>query len=171
MPAVRRGGRGDVVDDRGNSEATRSLAGDTPVDIDFIRRAVDAAEPNALRTALYQATGDQELLELDQSIELMEKGHISRHSKLTIAEKDLPALKEKAVRYLFENQRAFEESAPTDAELKGLIELALGREVSEEQFPELKSEASFDDFPLFLARWGDGAPPDFPEDFNVAIIG
>src|SRR3954469_22461489 len=144
MPA-RRGGRGDVGDDRGTSGATRRLAVDTPVDVDFIRRAVDAAEPNALRTALYQATGDKELLELEQSIELMEKGHISRHSKLTIAEMDLPALKEKAVRYLFENQQAFAETDPSDAELKELVELFLGREITEEQFPELKSEASFDE--------------------------
>src|SRR3954469_8509941 len=130
MPA-RRGGRGDVGDDRGTSGATRRLAVDTPVDVDFIRRAVDAAEPNALRTALYQATGDEELLALEQSIELMEKGHISRHSKLTIADKDLPALKDKAVRYLFEHQGSFEESVPSDAELKELIELALGRQITD----------------------------------------
>src|SRR3954463_13774899 len=110
-----------------SSGSRRHLGVDTPVDMEFIRRAVDAAEPNALRTALYQATGDTELLELEQSVELMEKGHISRHSKLTIADKDLPALKEKAVRYLFENQRAFAETDPSDAELKELVELFLGR--------------------------------------------
>jgi 4-hydroxyacetophenone monooxygenase len=160
-----------VSDDRGTVRAKRTLAVDTPVDIDFIRRAVDAAEPNALRTALYQATGDRELLALEQSVELMEKGHISRHSKLTIAQKDLPVLKDKAVRYLFEHQGAFEESVTSDAQLKELIELALGREITDEQYPELKSEASFDDYPLFLARWANDARPELPQDFRVAIIG
>src|SRR4051794_34643612 len=113
-----------------SSGSRRHLGVDTPVDMEFIRRAVDAAEPNALRTALYQATGDKELLELEQAIELMEKGHISRHSKLTIAEKDLPVLKEKAARYLFEHQRDFEERTPSDDEVKALIELSLGREIT-----------------------------------------
>ncbi|MGE0878194.1 MAG: flavin-containing monooxygenase [Acidimicrobiia bacterium] len=155
----------------GDTDITRNLAVDVPVDRDFIRRAVEAAEPNALRTALYQATGDKELLQFEQAIELMDKGHLSRHSKLTIAEKDRPALYEKATTWLFENQTTFAEAAPSDGELRSLIELAMGRAISDEQFPELKSEASFDDYPLFLAEWSGGVRPDLPPDFKVAVIG
>ena len=82
----------------------RDLRSETPVDEDFIRRAVDEAEPNALRVALYQATGDPELLQFEHYVEVMHKGHLSRHSKLNIVERDRPALREKAVRFLLENQ-------------------------------------------------------------------
>ena len=129
------------------------LAVDTPVDLDFIRRRSRrrrnrtrcerrSTRPRATRSCWSSSRASSSW-----------RSATRRHSKLTIAEKDLPALKEKAVRYLFEHQRSFEESVPSDAELKELIELALGREITDEQYPELKSEASFDDYPLFLARW------------------
>ena len=64
----------------------------TDVDLDFLRRAVEEAEPNALRLALYQATGDKELLEFELITEVLHKGHLTRRTKLNIAEKDRPAL-------------------------------------------------------------------------------
>jgi 4-hydroxyacetophenone monooxygenase len=149
----------------------QNLAAGPVVDIDFIRRAVDEAEPNALRVALYQATGDEELLKYEQFTELLDKGHLSRHSKLNIVERDRAALKEKAVQFLFANQANFHETTPSDEELKKLLKLALGREFTEQAFPELKSEASFDDFPLFHAKWTDGKKPELPDDFKVVIIG
>jgi 4-hydroxyacetophenone monooxygenase len=150
---------------------TRDLTPAHAVDEEFLRRAVDEAEPNALRVALYQATGDEELLELEQYIEIMNKGHMSRHSKLNIVERDRPVLREKAVRYLLANQRHLYEVEPTDAELAPLIALALGKEFSPAQFPELKSQTSFDDYPFFLSDWADGKPPEPGEDARVAVIG
>jgi 4-hydroxyacetophenone monooxygenase len=144
------------------------------IDADFIRRAVEAAEPNALRVALYQATGDQELLAYQQVIEPLEKGHLSRLTKLSIAERDQPALKAKAVQFLLDYVRRpgdYPETVPADAELRRLIELALGHQVPEENYAERKAAASFDDYPMFHAAWRDGKPPALPPGFRVAIIG
>ena len=154
-----------------SGEAIRRIAAAEPVALEFIQRAVAEAEPNALRTALFQATGDLDLLKLRQVVEVIEKGHLSRQSILSIAQEDRAELREKAARYLFDNQGSFSERTPTDDELRSLIELALGRSVSDEQFPELKSEASFEDFPLFLARWADEKEPDSLEEYKVVIVG
>lgn len=141
------------------------------VDTDFLRRAVTQAEHNALRMALYQATGDAELLEHELITEVMRGGHLTKMTRLTIAEKDLPALRDKAVRFLQHHADDFRETVPSDDELRSLIEMALGRKVADENFPEFKAAASFDDFPLFHAAWQGQTPPQIPEDFTVAIIG
>lgn len=150
----------------------RDVSAATPVDEDFLRRAVAHADPNALRVALYQATGDPELLQYDHYIEILDKGHLSRHSKLNIVERDRPALQEKAVRFLLENQGSLHEVDPDLDELRSLISLALGgREITDREFPELRSEASFDDYPLFVSDWTGGTKPDLPDDLRVAVIG
>ena len=155
-----------------NTADTKQQSGThTDVDLDFLRRAVEEAEPNALRLALYQATGDEELLEFELITEVLHKGHLTRRTKLNIAEKDRPALREKAIRFLAEQAEGFEETVPSDSELRSLIELAVGKEISDESFPELKAAASFDDFPLFFAAWKDGKRPELPPDFKVVVIG
>jgi 4-hydroxyacetophenone monooxygenase len=143
----------------------------THVDVKFLERAVDQADANALRLALYQATGDREVLEYRLVSEVLEKGHLTRRTRLTIAEEDQPALKEKAVRFLSTQAGRHPETAPSDAELRSLIELALGRKIADENFPELKAAASFDEFPLFHAGWKDGKKPAIPLDFSMVIIG
>jgi 4-hydroxyacetophenone monooxygenase len=149
-----------------------SLAPGSPVTEAFIRRAVDEAELNALRVALYQATGDPELLEYELFMEPLDRGHLSRTAKLNIVERDRPALREKAVQYLVRQQSELAEVDPTDEELKALISLAInGREFTDGQFPELKSEASFDDYPLFTTDWTGGIKPELPADTRVAVIG
>jgi 4-hydroxyacetophenone monooxygenase len=154
-----------------NEETQHESVVETVPDLQFLRRAIDQAESNALRVALYQATGDRELLEYRLVSEVLEKGHLTRRTKLAIAEEDRPALEEKAVRFLSEHAGTYRETVPSDAEVRSLIELALGRKIAEESFPELKAAASFDAFPLFHATWKNGTKPEIPEDFSVAIIG
>ena len=152
-------------------ETNEGRATELAVDEAFLRRAVDQAEPNALRMALYQATGDPEAAGYELITEVLHKGHLTRRTKLNIAEKDRPALKEKAVRFLLEQAGTYKETVPSDAELKSLIEMAMGQKVEEQNFPQLKSAASFDDFPLFHAAWHGDAAPEIPSDFKVVIIG
>jgi len=142
-----------------------------PVDAEFLGRAVDQAEYNALRVALYQATGDKDLLEMEMVTESLDKGHLTRYTKLTIAEKDRPALKQKAIQFLLKQAGDYKEVRPPDDELRSLISLALGRKIDDANFPEYKAAASFDDFPFFHAGWSGGTKPSIPEDFTVAIIG
>src|SRR5215831_6967248 len=95
------------------------------VDEDFVRRAVDAAESNALRVALYQATSDPEVRDFRLVVETLDKGHLTRSTKLSIAEEDLPALREKAVAYLLEyvqHPQDFPERQPSDAQLRSLMQ-------------------------------------------------
>ena len=144
------------------------------VDEAFIRRALDAAESNALRVALFQATGDPEVLEYGLVVEALKRGHLTRSTKLSIAEEDLPGLKEKAVQFLLDlvdGGREFVEVAPSDGQLRSLMELALGQAVPEGLFGQRKAAASFAEFPAFLARWKDGEPVGLPPDFKVAVVG
>jgi len=152
-------------------ETNVGRATELTVDEAFLRRAVDQAEPNALRMALYQATGDPEAARYELITEVLHKGHLTRRTKLNIAEKDRPALKEKAVRFLLAQAGTYKETVPSDADLKSLIEMAMGQKVEEQNFPQLKAAASFDDFPLFHAAWHGDAASEIPSDFKVVIIG
>jgi len=94
-------------------ETNVGRATELTVDEAFLRRAVDQAEPNALRMALYQATGDPEAARYELITEVLHKGHLTRRTKLNIAEKDRPALKEKAVRFLLAQAGTYKETVPT----------------------------------------------------------
>ena len=149
--------------------------GDAMIDEAFIRRAVEQAEPNALRVALYQITGDPVLLTYE--LEERKVDRISRQSMITVADKDRPAVREKAFRWLVDHQDEladYQETTPSDEELRRLIREGLGQDPAElrnDLFENLKAIASFDEFPLFLARWTGSRKPEIPKDFKVAIIG
>lgn len=138
------------------------------VDPDFVRRAVDLAESNALRVALYQATGDSGLLEYRQTTVVQRKGALE---KLSIVDEDVPALKEKVVRYLLEHPSGVPEVIPSDAELKSLLGLFLGSEVTEEFVRAQRALVGFDDYPYFTNEWRQGGKAEIPQGFVVAIIG
>lgn len=135
---------------------------------DFIRRAVDQAELNSLRIALYQATGDEELLGYRQYVEVLRKGAME---KLSIVEEDRPALREKVVQFLTDHPNGFEETVPSDSELKFLFEKLLGSPVTEGFVRANRALVGFEDFPYFMKEWKDGKRPEIPKDFSVAIIG
>ena len=145
------------------------------VDEAFIRRAVDLAEPNALRVVLYQLTGDPELLTYE--LEERKVDRINRQSMITVTDKDRPKVREKAVRWLVDHLDElddFVEQKPTDEELQGLIREGLGHdpdELESDLFENLKAMTSFEEYPLFFAHWKDGKRPQIPAGFKVAIIG
>ena len=92
------------------------------VDSAFIRSAVELADLNAVRVALYQATHDPELAALPTAVNLDEL-----QRELLIG---------KAVEWLEKNASSEMATAPPDAELRQLMNMATA-----EEMPDLEFEA------------------------------
>lgn len=136
------------------------------MDIDLITRAVAAADLLALRTALYQATGDEALREYSVHYEAIRKG---AQMALVIDERHHADLKERAVRFLAEEAADFTRVPPTEDEVRDLMELTLNASISDEDFDLRKVIPAFEDFPRD-ARWTAGKPAQ-ADDFRVVIVG
>jgi 4-hydroxyacetophenone monooxygenase len=128
---------------------------DTTVDSTFIRRAVEVADLNAVRVALYQQTGDPELAQLPTTVNLDE------------AQREL--LITKAVAWLEHNAGPARVAEPEEAELRTLLNMATAEEMGDLEFAARRDLPAFKDFP-WTAEWTDGKP-ELPEGFKVAIIG
>lgn len=136
------------------------------VDVDFVRRALEQADSNSLRVALYQATGDRELLEYQREVQVLRKGAAER---TVIADGDRQKLIEKALEFLLEQAGSFREQVPTDAELKHLLEVFTGNEVTDAYVESQRALTGFDEAPYFAKEWkGTGK---LPTGFSVGIIG
>lgn len=127
------------------------------VDDAFIRRAVELADLAAVRVALFQATRDPWLAALPPVPQLTDA--------------DREALVARAVDYL----RSLPADppplpTPTEAELRELMVLATGVEMTDAEFLARRDLAAFDERP-WDAKWPSGSPPKLPEGFRVAIIG
>ena len=128
---------------------------ETTVDSTFIRRAVEVADLNAVRVALYQQTGDPELAQLPTTANLDE------------AQREL--LISKAVAWLEHNAGPARVAEPEEAELRTLLNMATAEEMGDLEFEARRDLPAFKDFP-WTAEWTDGKP-ELPEGFKVAIIG
>jgi 4-hydroxyacetophenone monooxygenase len=137
------------------------------VEESFIRRAVDQAELNALRMALYQATEDPAVAEIRTERVVVRGG---AGMLMTVAEEDRDRLKELAVQFLVSNPRPAEPGPPDEARTGHLIEMAEGRPVPEDLLQMRRRLLCFEDFP-YRAFWSRGRRPDLPSDFEVVIIG
>ena len=82
------------------------------IDTDSIRRAVELADLNALRTALYQNSGDEEIAALPAAAQMSE------------GQKSL--LKERAVEWLADNAGAVDLPEPPEEELRRLMTMLSG---------------------------------------------
>ena len=147
---------------------TKTQWGDQEVDEAFVRRAVDQAESNALRVALYQATRDPEVLDLKMEKVTLRRGALVKN---VIADEDLPKLKEKAVEFLLERADSFQETVPSPEEQKDLIELILGERVDDRYIESRRPLLGFEEFPCFQTEWPGGSKPEIPTDFKVLVIG
>ena len=128
---------------------------DTTVDSAFIRRAVELADLNAVRVALYQHTKDPELAALPTAVNLDDAG------------RDL--LITKAVAWLEENSGPGMPPEPPEDELRTLCNMATGEQMGDLEFEARRDLPAFKDFP-FTTTWSDGKP-EIPEGFLVAVIG
>jgi 4-hydroxyacetophenone monooxygenase len=125
------------------------------VDRDYIRRAIELADLNAVRLALYQNTGDPALAALPLAPQMSED------------QRDM--LKQQAVDWLLVNASPARLPEPDEAKLRELMSLATGEELGDLEFEARREQTAFKQFP-FLAQW-EGEKPEIPADFNVVIVG
>ena len=138
----------------------------TTVDEAFIRRALDEADLNALRMALYQATADESLL----ALKLQQTPAFGGSSTLTtVAAEGQDELKAKAVAFLLANPDGVGAGKPSDDELRRLFEAFRNEALTDKDWRYRRDLAAFDEHPR-LASWTDGKPR-VPDGYQVAIIG
>src|SRR4051812_32240653 len=127
----------------------------TTVDSAFIRRAVELADLNAVRVALYQQTGDPELATLPVAAALDDAGRA--------------LLVDKAVAWLEQNAGPGMPAEPPEAELRTLMNMATAENMGDLEFAARRDLPAFKAFP-WTATWT-GAKPDLPDGFQVVIVG
>jgi 4-hydroxyacetophenone monooxygenase len=125
------------------------------VDPSFIRRAIELADLNAVRVALYAQTGDPELAALPVAARLDERSR--------------EILVGKAVKWLEEHAGPGMPPEPPESELRTLMNMATGEEMGDLEFEARRDLPAFKDFPL-MTRWP-GGRAEIPGDFLVVIIG
>jgi 4-hydroxyacetophenone monooxygenase len=134
------------------------------VDDALLDQALAEADLNALRLALYQATGDEELAEMPISrVEV----NIGARDKAVLDTGSRAELRRKLVQYLRDGARPG--PIPDDAKLRRMLALLTGKTLSDVQFAYHRTILAFEDF-VYGANWH-GEPPVIPEGFEVAIIG
>jgi len=132
-----------------------ALATKAGVDTAFIRRAVELADLDAVRVALYQHTGDAEVEALPVAAKLDPEQRAW--------------LIDKAAAWLERNASTQMPPEPPAAQLRHLMTLATGRPMSDVEFEARREVPAFQPFP-YAAQWSGEKPP-IPEGFKVAIIG
>ncbi len=128
---------------------------DAAVEPAFIRRALELADLNAVRIALYQQTQDAEL----ETLPVAAKLDADQRARLI----------DKAAAWLERNISTELVPEPPSAELRRLMTMATGREMSDLEFEARRELPGFRPFPF--AFQPEGPRPPLPEGFRVAIIG
>jgi len=130
------------------------------------RRALGMASTNVLRIALYQATGDEELMRMPVAYAPFWAG--AYEGPVLAAEYD-ERVREKALDFLRTGAHS-RCPTPDDATLLKLMENLVGRPVNDYLFSFGKEEANFTPFPRGV-EWTSGQRPDAAADFRVIVIG
>lgn len=134
--------------------------------VEFLKRAVAQAHPNALRLALYQGTGDQELARMKLEPKPVWGG---TYFQLTLADEDVARVRDKAVDYLLGQPRP-DLRAPEEARVRSLMEVFNGGPVSDFTFEMGKEELSFEEFPRGV-EWEKEPSEAAKTAFPVIVIG
>lgn len=130
------------------------------------RRALAMASTNVLRVALYQATGDEELAQMPVVYVPFWAG---AYEVPILAPEHDERVREKALAFLRSGASSRCE-APDDTTLRRLMDMLVGRPVSDYLFSFGKEEANFTPFPRGVEWTGGKAPTDL-SDFRVIVIG
>lgn len=141
---------------------------ENPVDPAFISRALDQANLNALRLALYQTTGDEELARMDVG-SVPWWGGVFQVSVLS--DEDGEEVKAKARTFLASQDSAAAEPAPpSDQQLRELIEAFSGGPVSDFMVEMGREELSFDLYPRGV-EWSREPSDEVKQSYHVTVIG
>jgi 4-hydroxyacetophenone monooxygenase len=122
---------------------------------DFIRRAVELADVNGVRVALYHQTRDPEIAVMPVA------------AKMTPDDRE--RLIAKAVDWLETHAGPGMPEEPPEDELRALLNMATGEEIGELEFLVRREFPAFQPFPNMVG-WTNGKP-ELPDGFKVAVIG
>ncbi|MFI5715766.1 flavin-containing monooxygenase [Nocardia sp. NPDC051750] len=136
------------------------------MDGDFVRHVLAQSNLHALRLALLHATGDPALATMKLELVPIRSGAAF---EMTIAEEDREELFVKAEKFLADTAPTYTPRRLDDDELRTIVEIALGRELTDAEFVVARTVPAVDEFPLF-AQWP-GDRPERADDFSVVIIG
>lgn len=153
----------------GAIEQPAAMNGSKALDPDFLRTAIAKSNPNALRLALYQVTGDEELAKMQTRRHAIRGGAMFAH---VLADDDVPVLREKAFTYLSGRRPDDPIPPPPSRERAKTLMNAFGDEpVSDVEFDYNYEELAYDDFPR-SAEWTAAKPPaEKINGFKIVVIG
>jgi 4-hydroxyacetophenone monooxygenase len=153
-----------------NESVNGSVNGLPPIDEPFIRAAIDKANFNALRLALYQVTADPAVGKMKTRRHAIRGGAMFSH---VLEDSEVPALKEKAFSYLSaRNPDDPIPPPPSKAEAKKLADVFGDEPVPDRDYDYHYEELAYEEFPRD-ARWTDDRQPapDKLAAFKVVIVG
>ncbi|MGW0172374.1 flavin-containing monooxygenase [Rhodococcus sp. NPDC003322] len=129
----------------------------------YVERAVECADVNALRMALYQATRDAEIAAITP-----ERVFGPGADTVVFADDDVARIRTKAVEYLLTEPDEAALPIPSREEIVELLEMAEARALGPDDLIMRHHIPAFADMP-FRARWtGEKV---VPEGYHVAIVG
>ncbi|KAF2209821.1 hypothetical protein CERZMDRAFT_99880 [Cercospora zeae-maydis SCOH1-5] len=141
----------------------------THVDDQFIRKAIEISNPNALRLALYQVIGDPELAKMRTRRHAVRGGAMYAH---VLDESEIPALHEKAFAYLSQlDSRKAMPPPPSKAEARKMMDIWGDEPIDDADFQFNYEELAYDEFPR-TTQWTDKKPSaDKINAFKIIVIG
>ncbi|MFX1758607.1 flavin-containing monooxygenase [Rhodococcus sp. As11] len=129
----------------------------------FIERAVECADTNALRMALYQATRDAEIAAITP-----ERVFGPTTDAIVFSDEDTALIRAKAVEYLLTEPDESALPVPSRDEIVELLEMAEARTLASDDLIMRHKLPAFSDLP-YQAQWhGEKV---IPEGYHVAIVG
>lgn len=130
------------------------------------RAAIDQANLNVLRLALYQMTGDEELTKV-RIVHVPVRG--GAFFAYVVADEDAQMVKDKALAYLMTDRTGTRVTPPADDQLRQMMALFTGEPLTDGEFALGREELAFDEFPRGAA-WN-AERPAHASDHQVVIIG
>ncbi|MDS1116552.1 NAD(P)/FAD-dependent oxidoreductase [Gordonia westfalica] len=129
----------------------------------FVERAVECADTNALRMALYQATGDEEIGAITP-----DRVFGPSTDAIVFADDDVALIRAKAVEYLMTEPDESALPIPSREEIVELLKKAEARELGPDDLIMRHHIPAFADMPYQAAWTGEAV---VPEGYHVAIVG
>lgn len=135
----------------------------------FIKDAVEKAQVNALRMALYQATGDESLRQMQVSKEPIRGGAMMDY---VLGPKDSANVQQKAIEYLLGPGvvRKSQLQVPSCEESKDLMQVFNGEKLSSADMQLGYEELAFESFPRGVT-WKARPAQEALDNYRVVIIG
>jgi 4-hydroxyacetophenone monooxygenase len=133
---------------------------------EFVRRAVELADPNVLRIVLLQLTGNPRLRAMPLH---RATGRAGALSVAALSEADAAEVQRLAAGFLLSGQPGAVTDVPGDGLLRQLMEIMTAETITDREFGYRREELSMSEVP-FAASWSDGRPA-AAGDYEVAVIG